>query len=127
MMNAVEAMMLELGVPREKIHLEAFGTNSRNPTLANTTVDAKRYKISFSQSKKATTATAADTILDAADKCGVEILNDCRTGNCGSCIAKLLRGNVAMGNAHALNDDERANGYILTCQAKAESDVEIEG
>jgi ferredoxin-NADP reductase/Fe-S-cluster-containing hydrogenase component 2 len=127
MMTAVAAMMLELGVPRERIHLEAFGTEGRNPTLVGTTADAKQYKISFSQSMKSATATAADTILDVADQCGVEILNDCRTGNCGSCIAKLLRGNVSMGNAHALNDDERANGYILTCQAKAESDVEIDG
>ncbi len=127
MMKAAEAMMLELGVPQEKIHLEAFGTDSRNPTLASQVIDATQHVISFSQSKLSTTVTSADTILDAAEKCGVEILNDCRTGNCGSCMAKLLRGDVSMGDAHALNDDERANGYILTCQAKAVSDVEIEG
>ena len=126
MMSAVEAMVLELGAAREKIHLEAFGTDSRNPVLPKKGADTKQYTVSFSQSSKSTIVSAESTILDAADNCGVEILNDCRTGNCGTCAAKVLRGKVSMGNAHVLNDDERADGYILTCQAKPESDVEIQ-
>jgi len=116
MMSAVEAMILELGVAQEKIRLESFGAESRNPNLVNKSINTKNYTVSFSRSNKSTIVSAESTILEAADNCGVEILNDCRTGNCGTCAARVLRGKVSMRNNHVLNDDERANGYIVVAE-----------
>jgi ferredoxin len=67
-----------------------------------------------------------DTILDAADAVGVFIDNACRSGTCGSCRAKLLSGNVSMAVQDALTEQDKANGNILTCQAKIRGDVIVD-
>ena len=81
----------------------------------------------FFQASDTTAAVAVDdTILDAADAVGVFIDNACRSGTCGSCRAKLLSGNVSMAVQDSLTEQDKANGYILTCQAKIWGDVIVD-
>ena len=40
----------------------------------------------------------------------------CEAGNCGTCMARLTEGHATMRVNDALEDDEVADGYILTCQ-----------
>jgi ferredoxin len=81
----------------------------------------------FFQASDTTAAVAVDdTILDAADAVGVFIDNACRSGTCGSCRAKLLSGNVSMAVQDSLTEQDKANGYILTCQAKIRGDVIVD-
>ena len=58
-----------------------------------------------------------DTVLDAALREGVDAPYSCAGGACGTCRAKVLLGRAVMDQDHALDDDERADGYVLTCQA----------
>ena len=58
-----------------------------------------------------------DTVLDAALREGVDVPYSCAGGACGTCRAKVLLGRAVMDQDHALDDDERAAGYVLTCQA----------
>ena len=60
---------------------------------------------------------AGDTILDAALQQGLEPPYSCAGGACGTCRAKVLLGRAVMDQNHALDDQEIANGYVLTCQA----------
>jgi ferredoxin len=66
------------------------------------------------------------TILDAADTAGVSIDNACRSGTCASCRVKLVSGRVTMAVEDALTDQDRAEGYILACQAKVQGDIEVD-
>jgi ferredoxin len=66
------------------------------------------------------------TILDAADEAGVFIDNACRSGTCGSCRVRLASGSVRMAVEDALTEGDKADGYILACQATIQDDVRVE-
>ncbi len=71
---------------------------------------------------------ADETILDAGLKHGYTLPYSCRNGACGACKGKVLQGSVDHGKsqAHALTDDEKAQGLTLFCCAKPLSDITIE-
>jgi ring-1,2-phenylacetyl-CoA epoxidase subunit PaaE len=48
----------------------------------------------------------------------------CTSGACSSCMAKVTKGTVMMDACYALDEDEIADGYILTCQAHP-TDTEV--
>ena len=58
-----------------------------------------------------------DTLLQTARSHAVQAPYSCETGSCGTCIARLTEGSARMVNNDALEDDEVAGGYVLTCQA----------
>jgi ferredoxin len=59
------------------------------------------------------------TVLEAAEGAGVEIPYACRAGECGVCVIKLLAGDVTMDVESGLAASDKADGYILACQAKS--------
>jgi CDP-4-dehydro-6-deoxyglucose reductase len=67
-------------------------------------------------------------LLDAALGAGWNLPHSCRGGNCGLCKARLTRGDIAYPNGPplGLTDAEVAAGYVLLCQARADSDLELE-
>ena len=68
------------------------------------------------------------SILDAALSAGRAFPYSCRGGSCGTCKAKLISGEITSGpfGETALSAAEKSAGYILLCQAKAQSDLEID-
>lgn len=58
-----------------------------------------------------------DNILDAALQQGADLPYACKGGVCCTCRAKLVEGEVDMEVNYALEPDELANNFILTCQS----------
>ena len=69
-----------------------------------------------------------ESVLDAALRQGFALPYGCRNGGCGSCMGKLLQGEVDYGpmRPRALGEADEAAGKALFCQAFAMSDLEIE-
>jgi len=67
------------------------------------------------------------SILDAALEHGLSLPYGCRNGACGSCAGQIVNGDVDYGdrNTSCLNDDDKAAGKVLCCQARATSDMVI--
>ncbi len=67
-------------------------------------------------------------MLDAALAAGLNLPHSCKSGNCGSCRALLLRGEIGypFGPPAGLAAAEVAAGHILLCQARARTDLELE-
>lgn len=128
MMDATRAFLLDLGVPRERIRFESFGPAT--PLLAPKPIDAvvaaTLPTISFARSKKSAPLPPDRTVLDIAESVGVEIEWSCRSGTCGSCVVKLLSGEVSMEVEDGLDDEDRAAGMILACQARATANIAVE-
>jgi ferredoxin len=57
------------------------------------------------------------TILQTARQAGLSPPSSCEAGNCATCIARLIEGSAEMRVNDALEDDEVAEGWVLTCQA----------
>jgi ferredoxin-NADP reductase len=63
---------------------------------------------------------AGETLLQSARRAGLAPPFSCEAGNCGTCIAHISEGCAKMIANTALDDDEVADGYILTCQGVPE-------
>jgi 3-ketosteroid 9alpha-monooxygenase subunit B len=60
---------------------------------------------------------AGETLLETARRAGLSPPFSCEAGNCGTCMARLTEGSATMRTNDVLEEDELADGYILTCQA----------
>jgi glycine betaine catabolism B len=71
----------------------------------------------FSKSGKEVTCDGEESILELAEQEGVKIRSSCRAGSCGSCKKLKTEGDVKMEgfDPEALDPEEQAAGYILTC------------
>jgi ferredoxin len=123
MMEAVKAMLIDLGVPKENIKIEAFGgakpktssENKPNTPRINSEEKAKtenNVNVSFTLSNKVVLSTPEKTILEAAEVLDIEIDNSCRAGSCGMCKVKLLSGEVSMEIEDSLEAEEKEQGII---------------
>jgi ferredoxin len=63
-----------------------------------------------------------ETLLESARRAGLSPPFSCEAGNCGTCMAKLVEGKATMRVNDALDEDEVAEGYILTCQGVPDSE-----
>jgi CDP-4-dehydro-6-deoxyglucose reductase len=63
---------------------------------------------------------ADSVILDAGLAAGLHMPHNCRGGACGTCKSKVIEGQVDHGwvMSFAITDEEKAEGYCLTCQSK---------
>ncbi|MBE9044469.1 ferredoxin--nitrite reductase [Pleurocapsales cyanobacterium LEGE 10410] len=82
-------------------------------------------KVFFANSWKEAACLNNEYILDTAEKAGIEIENSCRAGTCGTCTAKVLKGEVTYDEDYdALSGLE--SGEVLTCCAKPVSLVVVD-
>jgi ring-1,2-phenylacetyl-CoA epoxidase subunit PaaE len=58
------------------------------------------------------------SVLDAAERAGLELPFSCRAGICATCRAKIVRGGAVMTHNIALQPWETEAGFILGCQAR---------
>lgn len=61
---------------------------------------------------------AGESVLDAALRNNLEAPYSCMEGVCTACMAKITEGEVDFPDDTSLRAGDRAQGLILTCQAK---------
>jgi ferredoxin-NADP reductase/ferredoxin len=62
-----------------------------------------------------------DTVLDAAERAGLDLPFSCRAGVCSTCRTKVISGEVEMAQNYALEDWELEQGYVLACQSRVKT------
>ncbi len=83
--------------------------------------------ILFSPGDATVEAPRGTTILEAARQAGVFIDSLCSgDGVCGKCRVKVRRGRVDGETSEFLSHEEIREGFVLACEARAESDLEVE-
>ena len=131
MISATEDALLQAGVPADRIRTERFTVGlpaGANPVGTGTSaaVAAQAEKdISLTvvlDGKEHELAIGPDEhVLDAALNAGLDLPFSCKAGVCCTCRAKVLDGTVVMDKNFTLEAPEVAQGFVLSCQARATS------
>ena len=133
MMLAAEAALLSFSVDRSKILMERFGRAHVSPpdvahlgsasaeTGAASNTSKLKLRIDGKQ-RNIQLARDGPSILQAGLQAGMPLPYACQAGVCCTCRAKVIEGEVRMAKNYTLQDDEIAQGFVLTCQAHPLSD-----
>ena len=124
------AKLMQLGVPREKIHFEFFRAGpeeaQRPAPLPRTAVTGKDatgadVNVIVDGARHSFKLPEGAHVVDAALAAGVRVPYSCKGGMCCTCRAKLVEGKAEMTRNFSLEPWEVEAGFILTCQAQARS------
>jgi ferredoxin-NADP reductase len=116
-MDTVEAAVLNSGAPRQRVHLERFEVSPVPADAADSSSATEEVVIELDRQKTTAQYRSGNTLLQTARLAGLRAPSSCETGSCGTCMARVVTGSVRMLNNDALDDDEVAEGWVLTCQS----------
>ena len=71
-----------------------------------------------------------ETLLETLRRAGLTTPFVCEQGVCGTCMARLVQGEVALRENHVLSEHDLASGYTLACQGVprgAVCEIEVDG
>ncbi|SDY81925.1 1,2-phenylacetyl-CoA epoxidase subunit PaaE [Herbiconiux ginsengi] len=116
-----------LGVPPDAVRYELFTTGRPErptgqagrpvTTDAGDAVHTIRFRLDGTTATVTSPEHSRESILNAALRVRRDVPFACAGGVCGTCRAKLVEGEVDMVENYALEPDELARGYVLTCQS----------
>lgn len=72
------------------------------------------------------TAARGVTLLEAGLSASLPMPYSCTVGGCGTCLVRLLSGEVRLEEPNCLSQEERASGMVLACVSRPLSAVAVE-
>lgn len=128
-MADVKTMLRELDFDLSRLHSESFRSRSAPDPGAQAqsapAMDGPIHQIRFTRSGLTVPADEGTTLLELAERHGIEIDYNCRAGTCGECEVKC-RGQVAIKPECEIDARQRAAGFVYACTTTARSDLEID-
>jgi len=128
MVTEARELLVELGVPAEKVHQELFFVDDVPPVPVrgdDEVLDGPSSQVTVVLDGRSTTlALPKDApVLDSAQRVRSDLPFACKGGVCGTCRARVTDGEVDMRRNYALDASEVDAGYVLTCQTLPVSDA----
>lgn len=134
LVQLVRDELAEQGVPEDKVRYELFTTgrpegapegDAGRPVVADPSGESVdvQFRLDGLEGRVASPKSANETILNAALRVRADVPFACAGGVCGTCRAKVTDGSVEMAENYALEADEVAAGYVLTCQSRPTTDT----
>lgn len=126
-MSSIAEGLVDHGVPATQVSYESFGGKSggvgaiavADPGAASISHEVKLItedrSLQWSHSK--------GSLLDLVEEEGIEVESSCRSGNCGMCVQRLVRGSVDYENPIECEIEE---GEVVLCVARPTSDIALE-
>jgi 3-ketosteroid 9alpha-monooxygenase subunit B len=126
-MATVEAALEELGLHKDRIHVEVFSsppdpgqeasgersaqvtTPHETPESLTVLLDGQVHEVPYQE---------GESVLHACRRAGLDPPFSCEEGYCSCCMAKLSEGEVRMTANDCLTPELLREGWVLTCQAR---------
>lgn len=134
MISATEQALREAGVPPQRIHTERFTSGPAMAAKVQADVDAAPQRAQQAGGAHTTPVTVlfdgkahslalgpTEHVLDAALNAGLDLPYSCKAGVCCTCRCKVMEGSAVMDKNYTLEPAEVAQGFVLSCQARATS------
>jgi ferredoxin-NADP reductase len=124
-MDLVESVLVDLGVPSERIFIERFLVEQQEKDAAAVSAELpgeatelpEEVTVILGGKKTVVRYQPGDTLLETARRGGLRPPFSCEAGNCATCMAFLKEGSVTMRANNALTPEEVEEGWVLTCQS----------
>ncbi|WP_018252586.1 1,2-phenylacetyl-CoA epoxidase subunit PaaE [Salinispora mooreana] len=125
LVTEAQRVLTARGVPEAAVHAELFHVDAPpEPVRRPEHQSEAGTEVTIVLDGRSSTVTMgrADRVLDAALRVRAELPYACKGGVCSTCRAKVVAGEVTMARNYALEPDELAAGYVLTCQSSPTTD-----
>ncbi len=125
MMQSLAEGLRAWGVPNDRIHSEAFGPAAIKAAAPdpNSRGDCG-LRVTFARSDLTTLWSRCDSpLLELAEESGISIPFGCRAGSCGTCVTKVLSGDISYLHEPGA---PLAEGETLTCVAVPETELVLD-
>jgi vanillate O-demethylase ferredoxin subunit len=103
------------GWAADHIHLEYFGAAPQD-TSGDGSFDVK-----LASSGKLIRVEANQTVVQALQAAGVDVLTSCEQGVCGTCLTRVLEGECDHRDLYLTDEEKAANDQFLPCCSRAKS------
>ncbi|MEU6541198.1 ferredoxin--NADP reductase [Streptomyces sp. NPDC047000] len=122
-MELVERTLAGAGVPPGQVVVERFTPVTEPaapaPAVGDGAVPGPRtVTVGLRGQHRTVPQRVGETLLQSARRAGFAPPFSCESGDCATCMAHLTAGEVKMRVNNALDADEVAEGWVLTCQAE---------
>jgi vanillate monooxygenase ferredoxin subunit len=107
-MELARSIALQRELAPDNIHLEYF-TASPEPAGDGGTA----FEVVLKRSGKTVKVRADQTIIEAMEEAGVDVLTSCEQGVCGTCVTTVLEGKPDHRDCY-FNEQERQSGKLIT-------------
>ncbi|MDE5444172.1 2Fe-2S iron-sulfur cluster binding domain-containing protein [Bradyrhizobium sp. CSA207] len=115
MIEAVKSAALAQGVAADRVHYELF--KAEPPSASN-----QPFEVALRSTGQVITVAADQSIIEALEAAGHEVLYDCRRGDCGICQCGVIEG-VPDHRDVILSDHEKASNKVMQiCVSRAKSE-----
>ncbi|MGI5211503.1 1,2-phenylacetyl-CoA epoxidase subunit PaaE [Plantactinospora sp. CA-290183] len=113
------------GVPAEAVRAELFHVDAPPAPPVRPTATAAGSEVTIRLDGRTSSFRMGrdERVLDAALRVRAELPYACKGGVCSTCRARVVSGEVSMARNYALEPDEVAAGYVLTCQSSPLTDT----
>ena len=123
MIETVTAALKENGFASDRIQQELFTVPEEDEKVGAETTGKTHLEITLDDAVHTLEMDRKTIVLDALLNAKIDAPYSCQGGVCSTCIARVTEGKASMVKNQILTESELAEGFILTCQAHAETAV----
>jgi len=113
--DAVLAMARAQGWPEAQLHWEFFAADT-----APRDGDAS-FEVQLASSGRVVLVAAGQSVVGALAQAGIEVMVSCEQGVCGTCLTRVLQGEIDHRDLYLTPEEQAANDQFTPCCSRAKS------